>query len=345
MAFHRILCCFPSTSAQAIRFLSTEVTSAPAKKLVFDRQLKRRQRDWAAYQPDFEDAQYLKEEIGWRVADRVFDLTKFNPLALDIGCGIGNIAPHMIKENVGTLIQCDMSENMVVRSKESEDKEVLVERVVCDEEKLEPFRPNQFDLLLSSLSAHWINDLPHCFVAFEICPSRIALYYFYVVREFMFITRLFNRNHKELERLGGVGSHISPFIKPHDIGSLLHSAGFQMITLDNDEVEVGYPNMLALLHDLQLMAESHCTFSRSRTIRRDILIAADAIYKAIYAKEGRYPATFRVISFIGWKPGPETPKPAKRGSQNISFKDLDKVAEDPQIMQNLSKKRDDSKTK
>ncbi|KAK6008889.1 hypothetical protein OSTOST_26214 [Ostertagia ostertagi] len=100
------------------------------------------------------------------------------------------------------------------------------------------------------------------------------------------------------------------------------------------------------MYDLQLMAEeSHCTFSRSRTIRKDVLIAADAIYKAMYGKDDRYPATFRVISFIGWKPGPDMPKPAKRGSQNVSFKDLGKIVEDPRLLEKLSKKEDDSEKK
>ncbi|KHJ92203.1 hypothetical protein OESDEN_07912 [Oesophagostomum dentatum] len=84
-----------------------------------------------------------------------------------------------------------------------------------------------------------------------------------------------------MERLGGMGSHISPFVKPHDIGSLLNRAGFDMITLDSDEVEVGYPSMFALMYDLQLMAESHCTLTRSPTIRRDVLLAAEAIYRIV----------------------------------------------------------------
>lgn len=310
---------------------------------MFDRQLKRRQRDWAARQPEFEDAQYLKEEIGWRIADRVFDLTKFNPLALDIGCGVGNIAPHMIKENVGTLIQCDMSEEMVSKSRGADDSEVKIERVVCDEEKLEPFKTDQFDLLLSSLSAHWINDLPQwlrrCYEILKPdCPFIGALF----AEDSLFELRC-SLQLAEMERTGGVGSHISPFIKAQDIGGLLNKAGFDMVTLDSDEVVVGYPHMLALMYDLQLMAESHCTFSRSRTIRRDVLVAADAIYRAMYAKENRYPATYRVISYIGWKPGPNMPKPAKRGSQNVSFKDLGKIIEDPKMLEKLSKDKADTK--
>ena len=41
-----------------------------------------------------------------------------------------------------------------------------------------------------------------------------------------------------MERLGGVGSHISPFVQPQDVGGLLSKAGFDMITLDLDEIEV-----------------------------------------------------------------------------------------------------------
>jgi hypothetical protein len=34
-----------------------------------------------------------------------------------------------------------------------------------------------------------------------------------------------------------------------------------------------------------------------------------------------------MINFIGWRPGPNMPKPARRGSQNVSFKDVSKMME------------------
>lgn len=45
-----------------------------------------------------------------------------------------------------------------------------------------------------------------------------------------------------MERLGGLGAHISPFVESHDIGSLMGRAGFSMITLDLDEIEVHLNN-------------------------------------------------------------------------------------------------------
>lgn len=308
----------------------------PSQNAVFDREMKRKQRDWAVRQPDFKAAQYLKEEVGWRVADKVFDVKKFNPLVLDIGCGMGHITPHLIKENVEKIIQVDLSGGMVQSSAGCDDSEVIVERRTVDEETLDEFHENQFDLLLTSMSAHWINQLPQWMkkcneILKPDCPfigSMLAEDTLYELRCSLQLA--------ELERLGGVSSHISPFVRSQDIGGLLSSAGFDMITLDSDEIEVGYPNMFALMYDLQLMAESHCTYRRNRTIRRDVLMAAEAIYQAMYSKDGKYPATFKIVSFIGWKPGPNMPKPAKRGSQTVSLKDIGKMVEDPEMMKKMS---------
>jgi NADH dehydrogenase [ubiquinone] 1 alpha subcomplex assembly factor 5 len=85
--------------------------------------------------------------------------------------------------------------------------------------------------------------------------------------------------------------------------------------------------MFALLYDLKLMAESNAALNRSPNLRRDILIAADSIYKTMFTKDDRYIATFQFISFIGWRPGPNMAKPAKRGSQNVSFKDIGNLIE------------------
>ena len=77
----------------------------------------------------------------------------------------------------------------------------------------------------------------------------------------------------------------------------MNRAGFDMITLDTDELVVSYPHMFALLYDLQSMAESNATHRRSWTLRRDVLLAANAIYAQMYGRDGNYPATFQFISF------------------------------------------------
>ncbi|KAE9554455.1 hypothetical protein FO519_002329 [Halicephalobus sp. NKZ332] len=298
------------------------------KWTVFDRETKRKQRNWAVEQKDFELAQYLKEEVGYRTADKVFDLKKFNDVVLDLGCGTGFIGPNLIKENVRLLIECDISENMI-RKNNSKKYEMETIRIVGDEEKI-PIRNESVDLVISSLAGHWINDIPRWFrKCFEILRKDGVFIGSVFFGDTLYELRVALQL-AENERLGGMGVHVSPFIDAQDVGGLLSKAGFDMITMDSDEIEVGYPNVFALLYDLQLMAESNSTIRRTPNLRRDVLIAADSIYREMFGKEGRYPATFQFLNFIAWRPGPSMPKAAKRGSQNVSFKDLGDVIENPE---------------
>lgn len=88
--------------------------------------------------------------------------------------------------------------------------------------------------------------------------------------------------------------------------------------------------MFALLYDLQTMGESNAA-KRRAPLRRDTLIAAQAIYQSMYGKgDNNLPCTFQILSFIGWRPGPQMPKPAKRGSQTHSLKDLGNFVQSPE---------------
>ncbi|KAL3995194.1 Methyltransferase domain family protein [Acanthocheilonema viteae] len=295
--------------------------------IIFDREAKRIQRNRASQLDDYNVCQYVKDEIAYRVADKVFDLTKFNDICIDIGCGSGHIAMNLIKENVGVIIQCDISAGLIRQSKSVVDSEVPVLSIIADE-SMAPFRKKSADLIVSSLSAHWINDLAKWFsrclsILRPDCPLIGAMLANDTLHELRIALQL-----AEMERLGGIGLHISPFVRADDIGSLMSQAGFGMITIDTDELTVGYPSIFALLYDLQGMGESNALRNRSTHIRRDILIAADAIYRSMFSRDDApYPATFQIVSFIGWRPGPLMPKPAKRGSQQASFKDIGKIIE------------------
>ncbi|XP_055581585.1 arginine-hydroxylase NDUFAF5, mitochondrial isoform X3 [Falco cherrug] len=125
----------------------------------FDRRLKRKQKNWAALRAEPAECEYLRREVGGRIADRVFDIPRTFPLALDLGSGRGYIAQHLTKETVEKLIQVDIAENALKNAVESEIPTVSV---VADEECL-PFKEDTFDLVVSSLSLHWVNDLPRAF--------------------------------------------------------------------------------------------------------------------------------------------------------------------------------------
>ncbi|XP_003370257.1 putative phenylalanine--tRNA ligase [Trichinella spiralis] len=250
---------------------------------VFDRSLKRCQRDWAACQDNLDVFQYLNKEIAYRLTDRIYDVKRMFTVAVDLGCGIGHIAEHLYKEHIGVLLQSDISLEMITGAKVS--KEVPTLKYRADEEML-PLKDSSVDLILSASSLHWINDLP-------------GINFLLFFASFLFL-----------------------FDAAEDLMALLQKAGFILITVDVDNIVVNYPDMFALMYEFRGMAESNASWLRAKTLRRDVLYAADSIYREMYGKDDILPATFQVLYIAGWKPGLNNPKTAKRGSANISFKNI-----------------------
>lgn len=289
---------------------------------VFNRKAKCRQRDRAAMADDVEVYDYLKDEVAYRLVDRLRDITRTFPVAADIGCGRGHIAKHLNDELVGKLYQCEMSSKMLSQAPTLEDIPVL--KIQADEEQL-PFESDFFDIVLSSLSLHWINDLPSTLRQIHNCLKKDGPFIGAMFGGDTLFELRCSLQLAEIEREGGFAPRISPFTDVRDLGNLLNRAGFNMLTVDVEEIVVNFPTMFELMTDLKGMAENNAAWS-CKPLHRDTLMAASAIYKEMYGHEdGTVPATFQILFMIGWKPDKSQAKPAKRGSADLSFGELDKL--------------------
>lgn len=293
---------------------------------VFDRKTKKRHRDIAASAPNVKDYDYLKEEVGNRVADRVYDITRKFAVAAELGCGKGHISKHLCSENVEFYYHCDVSAKLL---EQCEIPNAFPScKIVVDEELL-PFSQNSVDIFLSSLNFHWINDLPGVFqqIYYALKPDGVLIASLFG-GDTLFELRC-SLQLSELEREGGFAPHISPFTEARDLGDLLNRAGYSMLTIDTDEITVNYPSMFELMWDLKGMAENNASWNRKAHLHQDTLLAAAAIYKELYGNEdGTIPATFQILYLIGWKPHESQAKPARRGSATVSMKDLSKLGKD-----------------
>lgn len=326
-----------------IRTYATGGNSATVK--VFDRSVKLLQKERAAHNPDSKHVEYLRDEINRRTIDRLaFVKTEFTNV-LDFGAHSGNFERllcdprrdeqdpqwkadrELIKSKIGKIVLVESSESMLYKDLESAfNKELNIERVVADEENFdvpELLEKNQYDLIISNLSMHWINDLPEVYKKLFNCLKPDGC----------FIGSMFGGDTlfelrtalqlAEIERYGGISPRISPFVESSDVGNLMQKAGFQMLTVDAEELIVDYPNMLALMEDLQLMGENNSVLMNPPPLTKDLLLAAEPIYRELHGNKvtGHLPATFRFVYMIGWKPGKYLAKPAPRGSADVSLKD------------------------
>jgi SAM-dependent methyltransferase len=187
--------------------------------------------------------------------------------------------------------------------------------VVADEEFL-PFAEGTFDLVLSLLSLHWVNDLPGALLQAHRALKPDGLFLAAMLGgETLYELRACLLQ-AEGDIAGGVSPRVSPVAELRDVAGLMQRAGFALPVADADTVTVNYKNPLRLLTDLRAMGESNALIERSRApLRRDVLMRALELYSDRFGyADGRVPATFQVIYLTGWRPHGSQPQPLRPGS-------------------------------
>lgn len=288
---------------------------------------------------------YVRDEVAFRLCERLLDINRSFPKVLDFGANACNVARILtrpdpdadsmkpvkqpISDRIGELVCTDTSEVMLYRDEDMPfNKEMQITREVLANPEYVPYAPETFDLVLSSLSLHWINDLPSVLTQINSCLKPDAPFLAAMSGGDSLFELRGSLQLAEQERLGGIGTHISPLADVRDVGNLLTRAGFKLLTVDVDDIIVDYPNILALMSDLQAMGEANAALRRDATgLKRDTLLAAESIYRELYGETQEdgsitIPATYRTIYMIGWKEGANTPKPLQRGSGELNMTDV-----------------------
>lgn len=70
---------------------------------IFDRESKRRQKNLTCAAANYKDYEYVKSEVGYRVADRVFDIKRSFDSILDLGCQRGYVSKHLTKVGISFI--------------------------------------------------------------------------------------------------------------------------------------------------------------------------------------------------------------------------------------------------
>ena len=118
---------------------------------------------------------------------------------------------------------------------------------------------------------------------------------------------------------GGAAPRVSPFPELRDCAALLQRAGFALPVADVEDLTLLYADRLALLRELRAAGEANAVWLRDRRVPpRGLFPAALAL---LPEQDGRVAATLRLAMLTGWAPAPSQPKPAARGSGQVSLAD------------------------
>jgi SAM-dependent methyltransferase len=279
--------------------------------ILFDRAALRARRARAA--GNFAAHDFLYREIADRLADRLDDVVRQFPTALDLGARGGLLAEVLGRRGgIETLVRMDLSPAFVTPGT----------GVVGDEEFL-PFAAASFDLIFSVLGLHWVNDLPGALLQVNraLRPDGLFVGAFFGGATLMELSDALRRAETEVE--GALSPRTAPLADLRDAAGLMQRAGFALPVVDSEIVTVTYSDPFALMRELRGMAETNVGAGRRRSFsRRATLFRAAEIYMAEHAgPDGRIPATFEVITVMGWHPAASQQQPARRGSANARLAD------------------------
>lgn len=231
------------------------------------------------------------------------------------------------------MVQIDSSEELLNRDQDEEIEGAHrcdTYRMAADEERKLPFPDGTFDLVLSSQAIHWVNDLPGLFKEVKRVLKPDGCFMFTMVGGATLPELRISMVLAEMEREGGVGAHVGPFVELSDVGSLLQSAGFSLPTIDIDTVRISYPNAFVLMEHLQRMGENNASLRRRSFTGKDVFLASACIYEEVFKlqesesteDESYVEASVQVISAIGWSPHASQQQPSKRGSAQHRVGDI-----------------------
>ena len=284
------------------------MSAHPDKIRIFDRALLRRRRDRAAAGIAAYD--FLFREVAARLAERLEEVRRAFPLALDLGCHQGCLADALSAPGkLGCLVQSDLSPAFARAARAAKAAPTLV----ADEEFL-PFASASFDLVVSALTLHWVNDLPGSLIQIRQALKPDGLFLAALLGGASLWELRQALLQAESETRGGAGARVSPFADLQDAAALLQRAGFALPVADRDRITVSYPDAFRLMADLQGMGEANALEARSPLTRRSLLRAAELYRERHTREDGKVTATFEVLYLTAWAPAASQPKPLTPGS-------------------------------
>jgi SAM-dependent methyltransferase len=271
----------------------------------FDRRAHRLRRDRAAMLVD--RAGPLLGAIAERLIDRLDDTTRRFARALDLGGRHGLLARGLKARGIPFVVSADLSPRMAARADGP--------AVAADEEWL-PFAPGAFDLIVSSLSLHWVNDLPGALIQARraLAPDGLFLATLPGPATLAPLRAAFLA--AEAATAGGASPRVIPLPDLRDAAALLQRAGFALPVADAETLTVTYPDPFALFAELRALGETNALAARSRRPATRALIA-EAARRLPRDEEGRIALPLELITLTGWAPAAGQPRPLAPGSATV----------------------------
>lgn len=258
---------------------------------------------------------FLLKEAGDNLCDRLLDIKREFKTVLELGHRHNGLF-ETIKNKSETYIRSSIIEA-------NENKDCLYHPEFL------PYKDKSFDLVISNLHAHHINDLPGFLIQAKRLLKKDGL-----LLMSLFGVETLNELRSSLTKIsanefGNISPRLSPLVDIRDAGGLLQRAGFNLPVTDKEVLTVTYANAFQLLVDLRGMGETNPLFNQNKkTPPKDFFPKVCTDYAHNFSNdEGRIKASFEIIYLTAWRPDESQQQPLKPGSAKATLSDALKTTE------------------
>ena len=259
-----------------------------------DKRLARRSFEQAA--ADYDRVAVLQQEIAGRMLERL-DYVKLDPrLVVDVGAGTGFSAERLLKRYPqARVIALDFALSMLQRARRR-GTWLRRPRCLCADAEALPLADGSVDLLFSSATLQWCNDLEGTFREFlrVLRPGALLMF-----------TTFGPDTLRELRAawasVDGY-SHVSTFLDIHDIGDAVVRSRFADPVMDVERMTLTYETVPALMRDLKTLGAHNVTNARVRGLTGPKRLRGMIEAYEPFRREGRLPASYEVVHGHAWAP-------------------------------------------
>ena len=246
---------------------------------------------------EYEQHAVLQKTVADRLLERL-DLVKISPgLVIDIGAGTGTTARALAtKYKAAKILQIDLSLPMLQQSRTRSRKLFSRQQYLCADAECLPVMTGKSDLVFSSLTLQWCNDLDRAFMESKRILSPGGLFFF---------ATLGPDTLNELRSSWSLvddKSHVNIFFDMHDIGDALVRAGMTGVVMDTESITMTYPDCYALMRDLKKVGALNANNTRQKSItgKQKMQNMMNAYEK--FRRDNGLPATYEVVYGHAWAP-------------------------------------------
>lgn len=258
---------------------------------------------------------FLYHEIANRIVeDLEFFADKFENV-LEIGARDGYLSGLLADKKIAqNLVLTDLIDNFSDKNSKKEfsqdtsenfNKNLFAQKIthITDDENL-PFEEQSFNLIISNLNLHHINNIPQFLVQVKnlLKPGGIFIASFFGQENLKELHETIFKTEQEI--YGGVSPRMIPTIDVKTAAMLLQKAGFANPVSNLETIEVSYDDAKKLLQDLKNMGQGNIMHKRSRRFfTRAFLEKLMYNYPKEQAKDktSHIKATFEIITIVGLK--------------------------------------------